>query len=130
MLKQGTMSDRISALSTIIQKDPQSSLSYIQNLIGMSKKKNRKQVEVAINQLRDLFCDILLHDDRKLSPFSKNPELLQAAKSRGKVDNTLILQAYFEHHLKELYSDFIIGVLKPMTHDDLEFYRKFGLNTL
>jgi hypothetical protein len=42
----------------------------------MSKKKNRKQVEVAINQVRDLFCDILLHEDRKLSTFSKNPELI------------------------------------------------------
>jgi hypothetical protein len=42
----------------------------------MAKKKNRKQVEVAINQARDLFCDVLLHDDRKLMAFSKNPTLL------------------------------------------------------
>jgi ribosome biogenesis protein MAK21 len=95
----------------------------------MSKKKNRKQVEVAINQLRDLFCDILLQDDKKLSTFSKNPELI-SAKAKEKIDNPMILRAYFEHHLKELYSDFIVGVLKPMTHDDLEFYRKFALNAL
>lgn len=49
---------------------------------------------------------------------------------KGKVDNELIMSAYFEHHLKELYSDFIVNVLKPMTHDDLEFYRKFALNAL
>ena len=40
------------------------------------------------------------------------------------------MQAYFEHQLKELYGDFILNVLKPMTHDDLEFYRKFALNAL
>jgi hypothetical protein len=60
------MSDRISALTTIIQRDPHSSLSYLSNLLALSKKKNRKQVEAAINNLRDLFCDLLLSDDKKL----------------------------------------------------------------
>jgi hypothetical protein len=44
-------------------------------LINLSKKKNRKQVEAAINQARDLFTDVLLPDDKKLTSFSKNPTL-------------------------------------------------------
>jgi hypothetical protein len=39
----------------------------------MAKKKNRKQGELAINALKDLFCDTLLSDEDKLTSFSKNP---------------------------------------------------------
>ena len=42
MLKEGTISDKISALSMIIQKDPLRSLGYMNTLINLSKKKNRK----------------------------------------------------------------------------------------
>ena len=109
MLKQGTLNDKISALSTIIQRDPQHSLSYLQTLLGLAKKKNRKQAEQAVNTIKDLFCDVLLYynsllrDGNKLSAFSKNP--LLAKKSAEPKE---LLQAYFEHQLKEIYSDFII----------------------
>lgn len=125
MLKQGTMSDKISALTTIVQKNPQQGLSYLTNLVGMAKKKNRKMAELAINSLRDLFSDTLLSDDQKLSPFSKNPLL-----KNGNQNPQALAQAYFEHQLKELYSDFVMNVLRPLTHDDLEFYRKFSMNIL
>ena len=103
MLKQGTLNDKISAISTIIQRDPQHSLSYLQTLLGLAKKKNRKQAEQAVNTIKDLFCDVLLRDGNKLSAFSKNP--LLAKKSAEPKE---LLQAYFEHQLKEIYSDFII----------------------
>lgn len=32
--------------------------------------------------------------------------------------------------MKELYREFVVGILKVMTHDDLEFYRKYSLNLL
>lgn len=41
----------------------------------------------------------------------------------------MILNAYYEHRLKELYSEYI-SVLKALAQDDLEFYRKFALNAL
>jgi hypothetical protein len=45
------------------------------------------------------------------------------------LEKELIL-AFYQHQLKELYREFVVGVLKTMTHDDLEFYRKYALNTL
>ncbi|TNV85590.1 hypothetical protein FGO68_gene17657 [Halteria grandinella] len=125
MLKQGTMGDKISALSTIVQRNPQCSMSYLTTLVGMSKKKNRKMAELAINAVKDLFIFNLLSDENKLSPFSKNP-LLQSKQPSA---NDLI-QSFYEHQLKELYLAFINDVLKPMSHDDLEFHRRFALNTL
>ncbi len=44
-------------------------------------------------------------------------------------DNQVILAAYYEHRLKELYQEYI-SVLKGLASDDLEFYRKFALNAL
>ncbi len=41
----------------------------------------------------------------------------------------MILAAYYEHRLKELYQEYI-SVLKGLASDDLEFYRKFALNAL
>jgi ribosome biogenesis protein MAK21 len=118
------MIDRISALTTIIQRSPSQSLSYLSSLVNLAKKKNRKQVEAAINQARDLFTDVLLPDDKKLTSFSKNPML-----GKNTTDQQLILQAYYEHRLKELYSEYL-SVLKGLASDDLEFYRKFALNYL
>ena len=89
------MSDKVSALTTIVRKNPQHSISYLHNLVGMAKKKNRKQAELAIDSLKELFCDTedaLLSNDRKLVAFSKNP-LTQG----GKVGQKELVEAYFEH---------------------------------
>jgi ribosome biogenesis protein MAK21 len=75
MLKQGTMSDKISALSAIVQRNPECSVSYLTTLVGMAKKKNRKMAEIAINAVKDLFTNQLLYDDQILTPFSKHPKL-------------------------------------------------------
>ena len=32
--------------------------------------------------------------------------------------------------MKEAYHEFVNNILKPLTHDDMEFCRKFALNTL
>jgi hypothetical protein len=55
MLKKGTQSDKISSLSIIIQRNPQASLSYLMQLLTLTKKPNRKAAESAIFALKDLF---------------------------------------------------------------------------
>lgn len=130
MLKQGTMGDKVSALTAIVKKNPVHAVTYLHNLLGLAKKKNRKLAELAINSLKELFCEseeALLQDDHKLSPFSKNPIFSTGNHAPTQAQ---LVQAYFEHQLKEAYAEFITGVLKPLTHDDLEFHRKLGLNVL
>ena len=80
LLKQGTLSDRVSALATIIQKNTKHSLTYLQTLIGLGKKKNRKQAELAINELKEVFCgggktEGILEEGKKMQTFSKNDNL-------------------------------------------------------
>lgn len=61
-------------------------------------------------------------------PFNKNPLIIN--KRDADIKENELLQAYYEHCLKEIYKDFIQNVLESFTHDDLEFYRKFGITTL
>jgi hypothetical protein len=55
MLKQGTQPDKISALASIIQQAPESSLSSLMQLCGLAKKSNKKVAELAITALKNLF---------------------------------------------------------------------------
>jgi hypothetical protein len=40
------------------------------------------------------------------------------------------MTAYFEHNIKELYRELIGNILKNISHDDLEFYRKYAVSVL
>lgn len=55
MLKKGTQADKISALSVLVQRNPQASLSFLMQLLSSAKKPNRKAAESAIFALKDLF---------------------------------------------------------------------------
>ena len=45
MLKKGTATDKISALAMLVQKEPKSTLSYVMQLLSLTKKSNRKMAE-------------------------------------------------------------------------------------
>ena len=62
MVKKGTAADKISALSMLIQKNTARSLHYLQEIVAVASKKNRKQAEYAYTALRDLFTKHLLQD--------------------------------------------------------------------
>ncbi len=106
MLKQGTIQDKISSLSMIIQKEPLKSITYLSTMINLAKKKNRKQAEASIGALRDLFTQHgLLKDDHKLYTFSKNPSL--QGKKESDIKDKDLIEAYYEHHIKDLYNQFV-----------------------
>jgi hypothetical protein len=69
MLGKGTHSDKISALSMLINKQPQRSLGYLSQLIDLCRKHNRKQAEPAFLALRDVFTGAVLEDSVKLTAF-------------------------------------------------------------
>lgn len=51
-------------------------------------------------------------------------------KTENELKEKELMQAYYEHQIKEFYRDFIQNVLRQMTHDDMEFHKKFALTTL
>ena len=68
-LKQGTISDKISALSMLVQREPTSTIGYLMQLLQWAKKPNQKVQEQAICCIRDLLTKDSLAERKTLSLF-------------------------------------------------------------
>ncbi|CAI5743139.1 unnamed protein product [Peronospora destructor] len=73
MMKAGTLSDRVAALTLTSQASPFHSLLRLGQLITMASKKARRESLMAIDSLKDLFLNNLLPDDAKLRFFHQHP---------------------------------------------------------
>jgi hypothetical protein len=78
----------------IVQRDPQFSLTYVENLLKMSKKKSREQAYLAIDTLKELFTEHLLPDDRKLVNFKTS---YQNVANKNEISSKEIVTMYYEH---------------------------------
>lgn len=117
----GTLADRMAAMTLLIQDAAVHSLSFIETLVNMIKKKgSRRQSLMALDTFKELLMTHLLPDDRKLHTFSQHPfDSLEKLVSGNKDsrDRRLILW-YFEHQLKHWVAEFA-QVLEALTHDPL-----------
>lgn len=96
ILASGTLNDKVSALTLLVQESPVHSLKTMDTMLAMSKKKGRKEAVMALESLKDLFLGSVL-PDRKLKYFADQP-----LAAHGVKDKHLVLW-YFEDHLKKYY---------------------------
>ena len=111
MLADGTLSDKISALTLLIQESPIHNMKSLDTLLGYCNKKSRNSQLQSINALKDLFLNGLL-PDRKLRYFKNQPGLSMMLNKR-----TLAI-FYFEDYLKKLFFK-ILEVLEKISHDPI-----------
>ncbi|ORX44109.1 CBF-domain-containing protein [Hesseltinella vesiculosa] len=111
IMQSGTLNDKVSALTLLIQESPLHGLKPLDTLIGMSKKKGRKEANMAVQSLKDLFVGSAL-PDRKLVYFAEQP------LHHPNVTDTHLLLWAFEDFLKKYYFDFIQQV-ETLSHDTL-----------
>ena len=111
MLADGTLSDKISALTLLIQESPIHNMKSLDTLLGYCNKKSRNSQLQSINALKDLFLNGLL-PDRKLKYFKNQPGLSMMLNKR-----TLAI-FYFEDYLKKLFFK-ILEVLEKISHDPI-----------
>lgn len=78
-------------------------------LLSQAKKPNRKAAESAIVTLKDLFVQNHLTPVTKLHVFTKHPVILSKRDACSKEE---IMQAYYEHCLREIMRDLIAQVLQ------------------
>ncbi|KNE66890.1 hypothetical protein AMAG_11365, partial [Allomyces macrogynus ATCC 38327] len=132
ILSGGTMTDRISALTLLVQASPLHNLLALEQLFAMAKKKNRRLATLAIDALKDLLTGGglissstggLLPADRKLKYFIDS-----LADVPVPTDAHLVVFA-FEDRLKRLYFE-LLGVLEQQTHDTLVHVRSKTTATL
>lgn len=115
MLTAGTLSDKISALTLLVQEAPLHNIKALDTMLNMCNKKSRTAAMQCVDALADMFVNGVLPANRKLKNFKKQQLSLEMS------DDALIL-FYFEDYLKNLYFKFI-GLLEKLSHDSILYVR-------
>ncbi|BFZ11566.1 hypothetical protein BsWGS_14605 [Bradybaena similaris] len=131
VLSSGTLSDKMAALTLLIQESPMHNLASVDSLISMSKKKGRREAMMAVDTLKDLFLTGLLPDERKLRAFNQQPilELLEVTSGNVDARDKLLVMWHFEALLKKRYTDFT-KALGDMSFDTLQATKEKALSSI
>nr|NP_001071667.1 transcription factor protein [Ciona intestinalis]BAE06343.1 transcription factor protein [Ciona intestinalis] len=126
--KAGTLSDRVAALSLMVQEAPIHNFHSLELLSNMAKKKGRREAIMGLEAIRDLMLGDLLPVGRKLRPFSQqaiNVMTLSLQAKDGSGEWSLescrrrLIIWIFEHKLKLIFAS-IVEHLTTMSHDAME----------
>ncbi|KAJ1960338.1 RNA-binding ribosome biosynthesis protein mak21 [Dipsacomyces acuminosporus] len=112
ILSSGTLSDRVSALTLIVQESPVHNMKALNQLMQMVQKKNRREALLAVGSVKDLMAINLLPSNRKLKYFADQP-----VTAEGITATHWIMWA-FEDKLKRHYFD-LIKTIESMAYDPL-----------
>ncbi|KAI8788116.1 CCAAT/enhancer-binding protein zeta [Biomphalaria glabrata] len=131
VLSSGTLSDKMAALTLLIQESPLHNMVSLDTLISMSSKKGKREAMMAVDTLRDLYLTGLLPDNRKLRAFNQQPLLELQELSQGSMDarDRYLVMWYFEAQLKKKYTEFI-KVLGEISFDTLQAMKEKALSTI
>ncbi|KAL6706480.1 RNA-binding ribosome biosynthesis protein mak21 [Coniothyrium glycines] len=134
VMTSGTMEDKVSALTLLVQESPLHTQKAFGQLLGLSQKKSRNAAMMALAALKDLLGQgVLLPPDRKLKAFARQPGLLAALQGKGahwksgeKLPGELhkahlVLWAY-EDWLKKQYFE-MLKILETWSNDEVEYSR-------
>ena len=138
IMSSGTLEDKISALTLLVQESPLHTTKAFENLLNLSKKKSRNQALMALAALKDLLGQgVVLPSNRKLRSFAKQPALLNALQGKaakwsdgeplpgGLQKEHLVVWAY-EDWLKRTYFE-VLQVLESWCSDEVEYARSRAL---
>lgn len=115
VLSNGTLSDKISALTLLVQEAPMHNIKSLDNLLGMCSKKSRSAAIQCVDAVVDLFVNGIIPSNRKLKYFKNQP------LTKDLTDMQLAI-FYFEDYLKGWYFEFV-STLERLSHDSIEFVR-------
>ena len=115
VLKSGTLPDKMSAYNVLLQEDPVHNLPSLESLVNMVSLKSRRPCMLALDALRDLFCNHLLPKDRKLKTFPSGQKeslmllIKQCGADKESLNRQLILMSY-ENKIKSVYNRFLEAI--------------------
>ncbi|KAG7815761.1 hypothetical protein KL928_005360 [Ogataea angusta] len=115
VLTGGTLNDKISALTLLIQESPLHNHKALETMFAMCQKKSRTAALQCIEALVDLFVNGVIPADRKLRYFNKQP-------LRKDMSPKEMVVFYFEDYLKKKYFQFI-GTLEKLLQDSIVHVR-------
>ncbi|XP_063236498.1 CCAAT/enhancer-binding protein zeta [Bacillus rossius redtenbacheri] len=115
VLARGTASDKVAALTLLVQDSPLHGLSSLESLVAMARVAKKRECVLAIDALTDLFLTELLPPDRRLRPFEACP--LDGS------DPARLLRHLLEDRLKASYLGFV-GALAAAARDSVDANRE------
>ena len=117
VVKSGTLTDRVAALTLQVQTSPLHHLKEISTLVAMTAKSNSREAQMSVQGVKDLFVTNLL-PERRLRTLAQQPvELLRALSARCEaargghdIRGGLAVAFVFEEDLKAKYSIFVASL--------------------
>lgn len=122
ILSDGTLNDKISALTLLVQEAPLHNLKALDTLLLYCDKKSRTAALQSIAALKDLLLNGLL-PDRKLFAFDKQP----LSKDESSMTDAQLAVFCFEDHLKKTYFK-LLQILERLLQDPIVHVRMNALN--
>jgi ribosome biogenesis protein MAK21 len=134
IMTSGTLEDRVSALTLVVQESPVHTMKAFENLVNLARKKSRDQAIMALGALKDLLgSGVVLPPDRKLRAFGKQPGLVSALSGRvaswkegdqlpGGIQDIHLISWAYEDWLKHTYFD-LLRILEGWSNDEVEYAR-------
>ncbi|CAG8577468.1 14786_t:CDS:10, partial [Acaulospora morrowiae] len=116
MIKSGTMKDKLSTLSVLVDESPIHSIHAFETLLGMANKKSRNESVQAVEYIMNLMLESVL-PNRKLKYFRDQP------LNDPKVTVRHLIVWAFEDFIKNYYYQFI-RVIELLSHDVLTHVRQ------
>ncbi|KAE9376794.1 CBF-domain-containing protein [Stipitochalara longipes BDJ] len=135
IMSSGTLSDKVSALTLVVQESPVHTTKSFESLLTLAKKRSRGQAVSALGALKDLLgVGVVLPAYRRLRAFASQPGLLGTLqespftswklgeKLPGSISKAHLISWAFEDWLKESYFD-MLKVLEGWCNDEVEYAR-------
>ncbi|KAF9383546.1 hypothetical protein CPC16_008873 [Podila verticillata] len=115
IMASGTLNDRVSALTLLVQESPLHTTKSLDKLMAMAEKKSRTEAVKSIESLKDLFIGGML-PDRKLKYFQDRP------LTHPNATNEHLIMWIFEDYLKKTFWKFV-QLLKVLSDDPVVHVR-------
>lgn len=135
IMSSGTLSDKVSALTLVVQESPVHTTKSFESLLALAKKRSRGQAVTALGAMKDLLgVGVVLPADRRLRTFATQPGLLGTLQQNpklnwrpgqelpGQITKAHLISWAYEDWLKELYFE-MLKVLEGWCNDEVEYAR-------
>eukprot|EP00029_Vermamoeba_vermiformis_P005630 TRINITY_DN2009_c0_g1_i1.p1 TRINITY_DN2009_c0_g1~~TRINITY_DN2009_c0_g1_i1.p1 ORF type:complete len:1053 (-),score=358.53 TRINITY_DN2009_c0_g1_i1:41-3163(-) len=117
VLKSGTVTDKMAAMTIRLQRYSFYRLKTLDLMMSLARKKGRRESQMAIETLKDLFLNNLLPSERKLTAFNRRP-----LTDKAVTDDHLIFW-YYEDAVKTRYAEYL-RLLELGSHDALLHFKE------
>lgn len=129
VLRQGTLSDKVAALTLLVQEAPLLRLRTLDALLALAAKADRRCGQMALEAAKDLLEHNLLPPDRKLRAWGKQPWGAEAAAAQQPpaLREAVLALRWFEDQLKQRVAT-VVARLERASHDTVNNFKRFAMS--